>query len=117
MQSNGGDLPAPGGLPAVARKKADQSMARSIQIVRAQFGGRADFGACDASSYVRAQCENRSSCTVPVTDGICQIPATSLAPLIPRLQVSYRCTATEKTRTKGADKPFAVRLACGTAAP
>ncbi|MBS0559426.1 MAG: hypothetical protein JSR21_05175 [Proteobacteria bacterium] len=95
-------------------KKASTMRLGSIDVIHASFGARFDQNPCDVTSVVRRRCQDRASCSIPVDERLCPNPGPGIPPLIPLLSVSFRCATAQKARTQAAEKPFALRIECGT---
>ena len=104
-------LPSRGGKPGRVSKEP-LMRSENIDVIRATFGSRFEQNPCDVTAAVRKACQDRISCSVPVDDRLCTSPGQGLPPLIPTLNVQYRCATTTKFRIKAAEKPFLLRIDC-----
>ncbi|MCI0468922.1 MAG: SUEL-type lectin domain-containing protein [Nitrospirae bacterium] len=79
----------------------------AVHIIRARYGR--DGNSCDATHFVRTQCENKQYCTLEANNSICGDPAPNVAK---DLFVEYRCKNERNARMSRAMENSVVTIAC-----
>ncbi|MCW3477452.1 SUEL-type lectin domain-containing protein [Limobrevibacterium gyesilva] len=86
--------------------------AGQIRILDAVYGDAARGRLCDATLAVEQQCDERESCLISVTNGICGDPAYGLAK---RLHVAFKCGRAPAQLLVAAEGSV-IRLSCAAQA-
>ncbi len=98
-------------LVAAGEARAQDIQAKAIQVLRAAYGPQASrANQCPASGSVRALCNGRMTCRIPVRDQLCV--GRPPPGLVMSLIVEFTCGAGTGQRTVTETKPFILQLTC-----